>query len=837
MEIRSIFDSALQITDPAKRSEYLDDACENDPELRRQIEELLDAQQQLGSFLEEPAVAAVATELVSGDEEALRPSSGDTLPDIETQALEFLSASENPEAIGQLGHYEILEVIGRGGMGIVLRGVDPKLNRVVAIKVLSPDFAANPSAHKRFLREAQAAAAVSHDHIVTIHAVEENPIPHLVMEYIDGKSLQQKIDEEGQLEVKEVLRIARQVAAGLAAAHEQGLTHRDIKPSNILLKNGIQRVQITDFGLARATADADITRTGEIAGTPQYMSPEQAQSKPVDPRSDLFSLGSVMYAMCCGRSPFRAETPYGSIKRVCEDEPRSLRENNPEIPTWLEAIIFKLLSKSPDDRFQTAEEVAELLAKHLSHLHDPGSTPFPGKLQVKPTRRRLAHPRLVASVAVILLALLTVGFTEAVGVTNFAGTVIRMATGEGTLVIEVDDPLVQVSLDGEELSISGAGIEELKLRPGQYRFQATKDGQPVKTELVSITRGDRKVVVIGLESSKVSPQAEDTSADYRSIPEGAIREVRRIAPVSDGKWVSNLQFSPSGKELLCARQQNRLEILNLDSAATAVVKNAGSKVAVSRSGELVAVCQYNSGRVKLWNLKSLQQILDLEAHSPSHATSISISQDENHILSASDDKTARVWDIKTGQEIHRFDCKTGCNIATYSHDGKTILIGDHDERRLFDADSFNLIANLQTGYIQSAAFSPSGEFLLTGSNDVIRLWNASTGKKIREFYGHTDAVRSLEFLPDHRHFISGSNDRTMRVWNVESGREVARVTTTNHVTNEISISPDGKLVASGGGHYWSSGEEKHDGDYDIRIWQLPESVGPKDSVEGRSNNN
>jgi serine/threonine protein kinase len=548
MNEREIFVKALGYSDPDERSAFLEQACEGDRDLRQRIEALLLRHTEASQFLEQPAVEAIATELVSGHEENFHAASGDTLPELETRTLEFLAPSDNPDALGQLGQYQILEVIGRGGMGIVLRGVDPKLNRVVAIKVLSPDFAANPTAHKRFVREAQAIAAVSHDHIVTIYAVEEQPVPHLVMEYIDGKSLQQKIDKDGQLELKEVLRIARQVAAGLSAAHEQGLTHRDIKPSNILLQNGVQRVQITDFGLARATADADITRTGEIAGTPQYMSPEQARSESVDPRSDLFSLGSVMYAMCCGRSPFRADTPYGSIKRVCEDEPRSLRENNPEIPTWLEAVIFKLLEKDPGDRFQSAREVGELLGKHLSHLHDPGSTPFPGKLQVEPTRRKLAHPRLVASVAVIVLALLTVGFTEAVGVTNFTGTVIRMATGEGTLVIEVDDPSVEVSLDGEELSITGAGLQELKLRPGQYQFQATKDGQPIEQKLVSISRGDREVVRVSREWP--SPSA--------SLPAGAVDS--DVFVVLDGTGKQAGKFDTLEKAVLGSNPGDTIEI-------------------------------------------------------------------------------------------------------------------------------------------------------------------------------------------------------------------------------------------------------------------------------------
>src|SRR5262249_29409220 len=152
---------------------------------------------------------------------------------------------------------------------------------------------------QRFTREAQAAAAVSHDHIVTIHAVEEaSGLPYLVMQLVAGMSLQERLDREGPMELPEILRIGLQTASGLAAAHAQGLVHRDIKPANILLENGVERVKITDFGLARAAADASLTQEGVVAGTPHYMSPEQARGEAIDQRSDLFSLGSVLYAMC-----------------------------------------------------------------------------------------------------------------------------------------------------------------------------------------------------------------------------------------------------------------------------------------------------------------------------------------------------------------------------------------------------------------------------------------------------------------------------------------------------------------------------------------------------------
>src|SRR5262249_26807692 len=230
----------------------------------------------------------------------------------------------------------------------------------------------NAAARKRFKREAQAVAAVIHDHIVTIHAVEEaNGLPYLVMQYVAGLSLQQRLDRTGPLELKEILRVGMQTAAGLAAAHAQGLVHRDIKPANILLENGVERVKITDFGLARAAADANLTQSGVVAGTPQYMSPEQAEGKAVDPRTDLFSLGSVLYAMCTGRAPFRASGSVAVLKRVCEETPTPIREANPGIPDWLVEIIEKLHAKDPARRHQSSAEVAELLGRHLAQVQHP----------------------------------------------------------------------------------------------------------------------------------------------------------------------------------------------------------------------------------------------------------------------------------------------------------------------------------------------------------------------------------------------------------------------------------------------------------------------------------
>lgn len=324
-------------------------------------------------------------------------------------AVDFLDPSTAAESLGRLGDIDILATIGRGGMGVVLKGFQPELQRLVAVKVLAPHLATSGPARQRFAREARAAAAILHPNVMPILTVNSSgKLPFLVMPYIACESLQQRIAREGPLELVDILRIGTQTAGGLAAAHAQGLVHRDVKPANILLEKGVDRVLLTDFGLARAVDDASITRSGIIAGTPQFMSPEQARGEPVDVRSDLFSLGSVLYAMCTGRPPFRAESTFGILRRITDDTPRPVREINSAIPVWLAAIVEKLLAKEPGERFASAAEVALLLEQCLAHVQEPSATSLPEFCRSRggPTRRQLlaVGGLLVASLVAIVLA-------------------------------------------------------------------------------------------------------------------------------------------------------------------------------------------------------------------------------------------------------------------------------------------------------------------------------------------------------------------------------------------------------------------------------------------------
>ncbi|MEM0925302.1 MAG: serine/threonine-protein kinase [Planctomycetota bacterium] len=261
--------------------------------------------------------------------------------------------------------YDLLEQIGQGGMGIVFRAREWSLDRIVAVKVLSPLLASDSSSRTRFLREARSAAAVVHPTVITIHAVsEKHALPYIVSEFVEGVSLQQQLDSDAGISLDNIIRIGRQIAAGLSAAHQKGVIHRDIKPANILLNAKTGKVLLGDFGLARSSEQGHLTRTGMLLGTPAYIAPECLEDpKSADQRADLFSLGAVMYAMCTGDSPFAADTLLGTLQRLSSFQPKSLAEQIPGMPEWFSDCVMKLLARYPEDRFQTAAEFRDALGQ------------------------------------------------------------------------------------------------------------------------------------------------------------------------------------------------------------------------------------------------------------------------------------------------------------------------------------------------------------------------------------------------------------------------------------------------------------------------------------------
>jgi eukaryotic-like serine/threonine-protein kinase len=286
----------------------------------------------------------------------------------------------------KLSHFRILSKLGEGGMGLVYKAEDEKLRRMVALKLLPPGFVADPERRERFLREAQAAAAVRHPSIAAIYEVgEDGDAAYIAMELVEGRTLRSLIDET-PLTISEALRIAIEIARGLERAHGSGVIHRDLKPDNVMVESD-GRVKILDFGLAKLreetvapaspeishakTRARDLTQAGSLVGTAAYMSPEQARGQAVDPRSDLFSLGVLLYELTTRRNPFRGPTAIDTLSAILKESPPRASDLNPDVPVALERVLEHLLAKEPEGRPASATALIEELEGVARGLQAP----------------------------------------------------------------------------------------------------------------------------------------------------------------------------------------------------------------------------------------------------------------------------------------------------------------------------------------------------------------------------------------------------------------------------------------------------------------------------------
>jgi WD40 repeat protein len=707
-----------------------------------------------------------------GARDSAGPTAAEDLP------LDFLRPPEQPGHLGRLGHYEVLELVGRGGMGVVFRAHDERLQRVVAIKVLAPHLAGSTLARERFLREARAAAAVSHDHVVTTHAVEEDGVPYLVMQYVSGVSLHDRMRRRGPLGVKEVLRIGTQAARGLAAAHAQGLVHRDVKPANILLENGVERVKITDFGLARAAEDVSLTQEGAVAGTPAYMSPEQANAERVDARSDLFSLGTVLYEMCTGALPFRGGSA-AVLRSVANDVPRPLRQLNPEVPEALAAVIEKLHAKDPARRYQSAAELAEVLGGLLAEAQQAS-----GAVRARPPAR--CRRVLTALAAAVLLGLGVLAVMKFWPRPEPGPADDSSQPGRDASLVRAPDrdkPSAQPSKD------TGASGK----RPGS---KPTWTPPPGPAGEVRTFRGHtdilRAVAVSADGRFAVSGGHDGTTrvwdlADGRQVRRGPEHPgpVRAVALAPDGKtvlsggrggpevgrpaspddYVLRLWDRTSGKELGQLRGH--------DKEVCSVGFSRDGARAVSGSGD---------GTVRLWDVKNRELIHCFRGHTDS-VYSVALSGDGNHVLSASADRTVRLWDTRTGSPVPTFEGRghrSWVYSVAFSPDGKHALSASMDgTARLWDlADGREVRRYDHPTGVASVAFSPDGSRFLSASgfasrgndffsahyDEVLRLWDVKSGRELLRLEGHRNSPSCVAFLPDGGHALSGGMDRTLRLW-------------------------------------------------------------------------
>ena len=809
----------------------------SDAEQREAIAHLNDCgscRQRLQAQAAEPEAWSEAESLLRPCEFAA-PAAGEARrPPAIQHVLDELGATDDPQMLGRLGGYEVSGVVGAGGMGVVLKALDKSLDRTVAIKVLAPHLATSGAARRRFAREAKAAAAVLHPNVIAIHSVSnDESLPYLVMPYLRGQSLQKRLDAEGPLPVQEVLRIGAQIAAGLAAAHAQGLVHRDIKPANILLEEGVERVTITDFGLARASDDASITHSGLIAGTPQFMSPEQARGDAVDQRSDLFSLGSVLYAACTGRPPFRAETSYGVLRRITDDEPTPIRDINPDIPDWLCTVASRLMSKRPQERFESAQEVANLLEQCLAHVQQPTAVPLPQRLVSRPPSANSATPLattfrygVLAMIAALGLGLLAAFVWLAADPPEISG---QWSGDEwGQVVLK---KLESGAYEGTYTDTFGkeAGQLELKWSAVERRFKgAWREGQDRSGKLaVRLVDGEIRGAWTADKESRIGP----------GTPELADLLWKRSSGIS----TTLPPAAVAGKASAEPRERSTIMPGRLNYFTT----GHSIKVACSADGKLIAVANGNPTRILQvggisrvkGDWKPTADILDLETGKVVVSLQLATSE-EQAVLAATErnahleatalafSPTGKIVAVGTSiGQVKFFDARTGELLRSL----------DHAAAKLADKetpDSWRSIARAM-GSVTSLAFSPDGSLLavcgqpfrqfsdafdgvsrlgreITGP-DRLKVWEVETGKLKHDLVGHT-YPDEVAFSTDGTLLASagrwsseGDDGSGVIFWNPHSGEKVGTLKAdANVITQAVAFSPGGKLVAVGSQTYSSA---------------------------------
>jgi hypothetical protein len=636
--------------------------------------------------------------------------SADTHPVVDDK-LDFLLATDEPGRLGKLGTFSIIRLVGRGGMGVVLHAYDPCLARDVAIKVIDPKLAHNEVARQRFCREARAAAAVTHDNLVAVHQVDEDEssgLPYLVMQLVQGESLEQRLKRSGKLSAVEVARMGMQAAAGLAAAHAGGLIHRDIKPANILLESPVDRVKLTDFGLARAAEDVKLTRTGFVAGSPLYMAPEQARGDEVDHRADLFSLGSVLYEAATGTPAFDGKTPLAVLRRVADETPEPLHRVDEDVPEWLSEIVNRLLAKNPADRYQSASEVAEVFAAELARWHALSPLDVPADVCAGSSGSRLTTMRARRQICWKGVAFRVLPWA---GGAVLGALALWLLWTPGVVENRVEVPVTT--------PVGASGPDP--------KFVYNGDSGAIW----AITFLDEDRIVVGMEDGNVKIW------NFRT------KSIQKTLEPRQGGTIWSVDVSADGKYLVTPCDDSKVTVWDLETYQDPLQlpQPTSTKAAVfSPNGHRRLATGDRNATVRLWNLDA-QIPIELFGHRGTvHA--LAYSADGSRLASAGSDGTVKVWDLREVDWTSR------------TNDVKAINLAEHH------------------GAVYGVTFCPNCKLLATtGWDGTVRLWDAATGDQKKMIKAHDGDAWSVSFGNGGKWVASAGQDG-VKVWDTETGAEV-----------------------------------------------------------------
>lgn len=687
------------------------------------------------------------------------------------------SGEVKSESSGQrFGNYELLEKIGQGGMGVVYRARQINLDRIVAVKLLPFSQFTSEKAVQRFQAEASAAAGLQHPNIVAIHEVGSHEGQHYFsMDFIEGRTLAEVV-RENPLPAKQAATYLKTIAEAVHYAHQHGILHRDLKPSNILI-DASDQPRITDFGLAkRFTADSDLTLTGQVLGSPNFMAPEQAEGRTqaIGPATEVYSMGALLYHLLTRQPPFQADPLTTLLKQVVETEPVPPRLLNPSIPRDLETICLKCLEKEVQRRYPSAQALAEDLGRFLEE--EP--------IQARPVNavgRAWKWCRRKPALATAM------GAVALVAVVGFVGILWQWQRARQNAQAEL-----------------------------RQRERAEAGEYAADMHLAQLALADNNRVFAVSLLNKHRPKGESEVRDAKSKIDLRGWEWRYLWQLCQGDESSTLHRYPRAIGAMAASKDGMLlAVATGDQVAlwdlttkrplTALPIASTEAMAFSPTGNLLAVgTRAATGQpgVALWDVSAgkVTQTLKHEAE----VRSVAFSPDGKLLATLDNRGNIRVADWTSDQTLTNFTVRpprrrpTG--VVVFSPDGNRLAIGeDYGHVQLLDLRTGTMVSfqTQSSEGINALVFSPAGDLLAAGYG-AVRLWDANSGETQGQLTNQTDSVSALAFTPDGRQLASASDEGTIRIWSLAELTELRRFQSSGEGLKALAMLPDGRTLVTAG---------------------------------------